>query len=112
MMNMEIPEIKPKEMYESINRGDEIIILDVRTKEEFDEGYIKDAINLPLDVLENDILKVVPDKRAKVYVYCHSGARSEAAVEYMMKQGYSQVFNMINGIAQWESENLPVITNL
>lgn len=105
---MEIPEITPKEMYESIKRGEELTILDVRTKEEFGEGYIKGAINLPLDMLEDDIGKVIADKQSKIYVYCHSGARSEAAVEYMMSQGYAQVFNMTNGIAQWESENLPV----
>ncbi|MBI2465442.1 rhodanese-like domain-containing protein [Candidatus Shapirobacteria bacterium] len=107
---MEIPEIKPKEVYGFITKGDEIIILDVRTKEEFDEGYIKTAINLPLDNLEGDILKIIPNKNSKVYVYCHSGVRSEAAVEYMMKHGYKNVFNMTGGIAQWESENLPIVT--
>lgn len=105
---MGIPEIKPKEMYESIKNGDEAVILDVRTREEFDEGYIKGAINLPIDKLMDEIAKTVSDKQAKVYVYCHSGARSEAVVEYMVKLGYKNVFNMINGIAQWESENLPL----
>ncbi|MFA5894527.1 MAG: rhodanese-like domain-containing protein [Candidatus Shapirobacteria bacterium] len=105
---MQIPEIKPKEMYESITRGEEVIILDVRTKEEFDEGYIKGAINLPIDNLMEELAKTLPDKQAKIYVYCHSGVRSEASVKYMMKQGYSQVINMTDGIAQWESDNLPI----
>lgn len=105
---MEIPEIKPKEMHESINRGDEIVILDVRTVEELNEGFIKGAVNLPVDDLMENIEKTVSDKQAKIYIYCHSGARSEAAVEYMMKLGYKNVFNMVGGIAQWESESLPI----
>lgn len=105
---MEIPEIKPKEVYELITRGDEVIILDVRTKEEVAGGYIKGSVNLELDKLEVELAKVIPNKQSMVYVYCHSGVRSEAAVEYMMKQGYGHVFNMTDGIAQWESENLPL----
>lgn len=63
------------------------IILDVRTPEEFSEGHVPDAVNIPLDKLSSAAL----DKLKKHYVYCRSGARSEAACDYLKKHGYEAV---------------------
>lgn len=60
------------------------VILDVRTPEEFAEGRVPGAVNVPLDSLE----RVNLDKSKKYYVYCRSGARSSAACDYLKKKGY------------------------
>ena len=60
------------------------VILDVRTPEEFFDGRVPGAVNVPLDSLENASL----DKSKKYYVYCHSGARSTVACGYLKKHGY------------------------
>ena len=61
------------------------IIVDVRTKEEYDEGHLKDAINIPYDEIEENIF----DKTKTILVYCKSGARSKKAYDSLTKMGYT-----------------------
>ncbi|WP_346670721.1 rhodanese-like domain-containing protein [Faecalicoccus acidiformans] len=72
------------------------VLIDVRTKEEYDQGHIPNSINLPLSELDQ-ILKEVPDKNTPLFVYCQSGSRSARAAKSMKKAGYSDVTN-IGGI--------------
>lgn len=66
------------------------IIVDVRTKEEYDKLHIKDAINIPLDEIDETISL---DKTKKVLVYCQSGNRSEKAFVSLLNLGYD-VYNL------------------
>lgn len=70
-----------------------IVLLDVRSSEEFKAGHIKNSKNIPLDRIETIDLK----KDQKLYVYCHSGARSSAALLQLAKMGYREIIN-IGGI--------------
>ncbi|MBM6831516.1 rhodanese-like domain-containing protein [Faecalicoccus acidiformans] len=81
------------EVYKMTKYG---VLIDVRTKEEYDHGHIPNSINLPLSELDQ-ILKEVPDKNTPLFVYCQSGSRSARAVKSMKKAGYSDVTN-IGGI--------------
>ena len=69
------------------------IWIDVRTPEEFKEGHLKDAINIPVDQIGARIGSVSPDKSAPVNLYCLSGRRSEAALQELKKMGYTNVTN-------------------
>ena len=69
------------------------IWIDVRTPEEFKEGHLKDAINIPVDQIGARIGSVSPDKSAPVNLYCRSGRRSEAALQDLKKMGYTNVTN-------------------
>ncbi|MDE6182317.1 MAG: rhodanese-like domain-containing protein, partial [Eubacteriales bacterium] len=62
---------------------EECVILDVRTPEEFEEKHIFNATLVPLDKVEANIENVIPDKNAKILVYCRSGKRSKDA-SYIM----------------------------
>ena len=72
------------------------VLIDVRTKEEYDQGHIPNSINLPLSELDQ-IVREVPDKNTPLFVYCQSGSRSARAVKSMKKAGYVDVTN-IGGI--------------
>ena len=61
------------------------VIVDVRTKEEYDTGHVKDAINIPVDTI-ND--KVELDKNKTIIVYCRSGKRSSTAKQKLIDLGY------------------------
>ena len=61
------------------------VIVDVRTKEEYDTGHVKDAINIPVDTI-ND--KVELDKNKTIIVYCRSGKRSATAKQKLIDLGY------------------------
>lgn len=75
------------------------VIIDVRTPQEFKQGHIEGAKNVPLDRL-GDLPKTAPKTDAPLFVYCQSGARSSRACRQMEAMGYSDVTDM-GGIMQW-----------
>lgn len=82
----------------------EVVVLDVRTQEEYDEGHICNAILLPLDALtEETALAAVPNKGQIVLVYCRSGRRSAEAAARLSGMGYEQVYDF-GGIQSWTYE--------
>ena len=88
-----------------------VILLDVRTPQEFEQGHIKGAINVDVrdkDFKENaaKVLKFNPDRVAPtVAVYCRSGVRSVNAANILLKEGYAKkVYNLEKGINGWMGE--------
>ena len=82
---------------------DNFILLDVRTPEEFADGHIPGAINIPNESIgENDIAEL-PDKEQRIYVYCRSGNRSKQASTKLVNLGYTNVI-VIGGIIDYEGE--------
>lgn len=69
------------------------VMLDVRTPEEFAEGHLEGAVNVPVQVLEAGKVPDVP-REQPVIVYCRSGRRSAKAAELLRAQGYSQVYDL------------------
>ena len=67
--------------------------IDVRTPEEFKEGHLRDAVNIPVDQIGARIGSISPDKNAPVNLYCRSGRRAEAALQELKKMGYTNVTN-------------------
>lgn len=85
----------------AIARGDGAIV-DVRTPEEFSEGFIPNAQNINVNdaSFETEIQKL--DKTKPVYVYCRSGARSQKAAQKMVELGFTQVIDLDGGYLAWE----------
>lgn len=82
-----------------IDEDSNVVILDVRTSEEYAESHIPNAKLLPLDSIGN-ALRVIPDKDKTYLVYCLSGSRSAAASKQLVKMGYKHVYNF-GGITSW-----------
>ena len=81
------------------------IILDVRTPEEFSEGYITNATNLNIYDANTFMSKIQSfNKENNYYIYCKSGARSAQACEIMGQLGFSNVYNLLGGITNWKGE--------
>lgn len=76
-----------------------IRLIDVRTPEEYREGHIPGSRNVPADRI-GEIEKTVPDRDAKLFVYCLSGSRSAYACASLVRMGYTNVTN-IGGIVRW-----------
>ncbi|OQB53670.1 MAG: Thiosulfate sulfurtransferase PspE precursor [Firmicutes bacterium ADurb.Bin146] len=76
------------------------IILDVRTKEEYDQGHIPDAVLLPNEIIGTDEIEVLPDKDQLILVYCRSGNRSKQAAAKLVNLGYTNV-REFGGIIDW-----------
>ena len=79
------------------------ILLDVRTKGEYESGYIPGAINIPLSDIDEKIISFLSDKSQMILVYCRSGNRSREASDKLSKLGYSNVLE-IGGINAWKGE--------
>lgn len=80
----------------------EIILLDVRTEAEYEEGHIPDAINIPLSDLESRIGELDKYKSKKIIVYCKNGVESRTASEILVTHGFEQVYRMLGGIEEWK----------
>ncbi|WP_291633873.1 rhodanese-like domain-containing protein [Clostridium sp.] len=95
--------ITPEEAKERLDSDKEIILLDVRTKEEYETGHIKGSILMPVDNLEEEVGKSLKDKEVTILVYCRSGNRSFSAANILIEQGYKNVYNL-GGIKDWPYE--------
>jgi len=89
---------------------DEVIILDVRRQDEFDDGHIKNAILLPEYEVREKIESIAIDKNQTILVYCGEGMRSENISKDLIKMGYTRVFDF-GGIVNWTGEIVWDITD-
>ena len=83
------------------------ILLDVRTKEEYESGYIPGAINIPLSDINENVVSSLPDKSQMILVYCRSGNRSRQASDKLSKLGYTNIIE-IGGINSWKGEIIKI----
>ena len=88
-----------------IMENEQVIVLDVRTEEEFREGHIENAILLPNVEITLKAEEMLTDKDAKILVYCRSGRRSEAAARDLLEMGYKNVYDF-GGLNEWEYETV------
>ena len=79
------------------------LIVDVRTPQEYAEGHIPHAINVPLDTIRTNPPAELPDKAQMIFVYCRSGARSMTASNKLAQMGYTNIVEM-GGIKDWHGE--------
>jgi len=82
-----------------------IILVDVRTEEEYTEEHITCALLLPVDELEGLAPKRIPDKQASYIVYCRTGNRSAIAAQILIHMGYQKIYDM-GGIVDWPYETV------
>src|SRR5579859_892788 len=80
----------------------EIVLVDVREKHEWSEGYIPGAIHVPRGYLELQIEEAVPDKSKTVVLYCAGGVRSLMAGNTLKQMGYENAISMAGGFGQWK----------
>lgn len=101
---------------EDVAKVDELIksgkytVIDVRTKEEYDAGHIKGALNIDYynDDFEEKIESQLKDKNKPYIVYCRSGMRSLYSAQILEDLGYTDVTNMKGGFLAWQSAGKPV----
>jgi phage shock protein E len=83
--------------------GQDVVILDVRTQAEFDEGHIPNALLIPDGEIKHRAEEVLTDKDQTIIVYCRSGRRSALAAKSLIDLGYTNVYDL-GGILDWTGE--------
>ena len=88
--------------------GDAGQLIDVREDKEWETAHAAGAIHLSKGVIERDIEKAVPDKNAKLVLYCGGGYRSALATDNLQKMGYTNVISLDGGWRAIEASGLPL----
>ena len=86
-----------------------VIVLDVRTPEEFNEGHIENAVNINFMSDDFDANVANLDKEKPVMVYCKAGGRSAKAAARLKELGFTTITDLEGGISNWTSENKPTV---
>lgn len=90
--------ITASELKTMIEKGEKVTLIDVRTPEEYNDGYIPGAINIPLDKIPE--IKDFP-YQGKIVVYCRAGVRSLKAKKIFDEKGYKGIKDLEGGINAW-----------
>ena len=115
----EVGEISPKKLKSLLDEGEEIIVLDVREREQRSEGSIpwtdfnKEYFHaLTRGNLEWKINKIIPDKEEYIVTYCRKGGRGALAAQVLKKMGYKNVTTLKGGLKGWAKAGYPIKTGL
>ncbi|MDZ4992679.1 rhodanese-like domain-containing protein [Clostridium perfringens] len=97
-------DISIEESKKLINEGEVTLILDVRNEDEFAEGHLKNAIQIPVDELKENLSDIEKFKDQLVLVYCKTGNRSADAMDILKENGFTNLVHMKDGISNWDGE--------
>lgn len=85
-----------------------VLILDVRTPEEYREGHIKGSVLIPVQELDREYVKISDHLQKPVLIYCRSGNRSVTASNILVSKGFRHLYHMKGGIKSWINQGLPL----
>jgi phage shock protein E len=103
----EIKNVGVDEVFSMLKEKNKYFLLDVRTKEEYDAGFIENSVLIPVSELEKRLSEIPADK--PVIVYCKSGNRSAQAAGILVKNNFNSVYNMLGGITEWVKKGYPLM---
>jgi rhodanese-related sulfurtransferase len=92
------------------DRGEKLILIDVREDNEWAKDHLPGAIHLGKGIIERDVEDRFPDPNAEIILYCGGGFRSALAANNLQKMGYTRVISMDGGIRDWREKGLPLVS--
>ena len=98
-----IKHVSMNDIVQIMEENENYIILDVRTQAEYNQGHIPNAICIPNETIDENVVNKLPDKNQMILVYCRSGNRSKQAAEKLKKLGYTNLIEF-GGIIDWKGE--------
>lgn len=98
-------EVTVAEAQALIDTNSELVIVDVRTPEEFADGHIEGAIVIPVSELVDRLDELAPED--DLLIYCRTGNRSTTAMTILTANGFTQLFHMHEGITEWVAAGYP-----
>jgi len=101
--------IDSQELKDLIDGTPNLVLLDVRTTNEYNTGHINGAINTPVEMLPYDIEKFTYPKDTPIAFYCRSGDRSQEAYDIFKNAGFINLYNQDGGIIGWEEQGYELI---
>lgn len=105
----QVDEVNVKGASDLLETHPDVALIDVREKNEWDEGHIPGAVHVPRGYLELRIENAVPDKDREVVLYCAGGTRSVLAARTLQQMGYKHVASVSGGFTAWKDAGLPFV---
>ena len=100
-------ELNQEEWREQIEKDEDAVILDVRTKEELEEAHLPNAKHIDIYKAQEFLSEVDKlDKSKNYYIYCRSGQRSAQACAVLDQKGFKNTYNLLGGIMEWDGETV------
>jgi len=103
-----VRETNVEEVKTRLDRGDKVVLIDVREDNEFAKDHLPGAVHLGRGIIERDIEERYPDTKAELVLYCGGGFRSALAADNLQKMGYTNVISMDGGIRVWREKSYPL----
>ena len=94
--------ISPKELKTRLDKGDKLVLLDVREDWEYSLAKINGSILVPLGTLPQSLTQL--NRESEIIAICHHGMRSADATNFLLQQGFSNVKNLVGGIDAWSTQ--------
>ena len=91
-----------------LEEDDKPLLIDIREDNEWAAGHAAGAIHLGKGIIERDIETKVPDKNAKMVLYCGGGYRSALAADALRQMGYTNAISLDGGWRAWQSAGMPI----
>jgi rhodanese-related sulfurtransferase len=88
--------------------NDDAVVIDVREANDFNNGHIKNAKNVPMSSFRSQLESLEKHRDKPVLMYCRSGSQSGKACRMLKKSGFSNIHNLGGGIVGWQDANLPL----
>ena len=99
----------PAEQFAAAAEQPGVVLIDVRTPQEYADGHLDGAANIDLNSPDFPAQIAELDPTVTYAVYCRSGNRSATATSYMLQQGFASPYELDGGIVAWQSAGLPVV---
>lgn len=97
--------INSNQLIKMINQGRLTLIIDVRDEEQYTLGHIPNSINMPIDIIQDNIDKLYLYKNEPILIYCSNGQISAIVGKYLEKQGFYNIYNLLNGVDNYKIKN-------
>ncbi|OUS28802.1 hypothetical protein A9Q98_07195 [Thalassotalea sp. 42_200_T64] len=102
-------EVEQQQLLSMQQENEEWLLLDVRSAEEYQAGYIKGAVNISHLQLSDKISSIEQYKDKNIVVYCRSGRRAGIAIKLLQDSGFHQVSHLVGDMNGWQAANLPTV---
>lgn len=94
--------INPTELKSRLDKGEKLVLLDVREQWEYDLAKLNGSMLIPLGTLPQSLNKL--DRDSEIICICHHGMRSADATNFLLQQGFQKVKNLVGGIDAWSAQ--------
>jgi rhodanese-related sulfurtransferase len=103
-----VPQITAAELKSRMDKGDDLVLLDVRSEADFLAAHLPGALNINRGELEFAVATAIPDTETRIYVYCRTGIKATFAARTLLDIGYTNVVRVTDSFKGWLEAGYPV----